>query len=52
MNIGYEDNELQPYVEPEPDYNDPERIGEVFHVHVFVVYNWVSYFVFSLLWWS
>lgn len=27
MNIGYEDDELKPYTEPEPDINDPKRIG-------------------------
>ncbi|XP_025105298.1 MAP/microtubule affinity-regulating kinase 3-like isoform X13 [Pomacea canaliculata] len=26
MNIGYEDDELKPYVEPPPDINDPVRI--------------------------
>jgi MAP/microtubule affinity-regulating kinase len=30
MNIGYEeDDELRPYLEPEPDYNDDKRIGRV-----------------------
>jgi hypothetical protein len=29
MNIGYEDDELKPYVEPPPDINDPVRIGNV-----------------------
>ncbi|XP_011494248.1 PREDICTED: serine/threonine-protein kinase MARK2-like isoform X11 [Ceratosolen solmsi marchali] len=28
MNMGYEDDELKPYVEPEPDYKDHKRIGE------------------------
>lgn len=27
MNIGFEDDELKPYVEPEPDFNDQMRIG-------------------------
>jgi hypothetical protein len=27
MNIGYEDDELKPYVEPPKDSNDPARIG-------------------------
>lgn len=27
MNIGFEDDELKPYVEPPPDINDPLRIG-------------------------
>ncbi|GAB6021849.1 Serine/threonine-protein kinase par-1 [Chamberlinius hualienensis] len=26
MNIGYEDDELKPYIEPEADINDPKRI--------------------------
>ncbi|XP_053304678.1 serine/threonine-protein kinase MARK2 [Spea bombifrons] len=25
MNVGYEDDELKPYVEPTPDYKDPKR---------------------------
>jgi len=28
MNIGYEDDDLKPYVEPSPDNNDPIRIGK------------------------
>ncbi|KAL0114395.1 hypothetical protein PUN28_011563 [Cardiocondyla obscurior] len=28
MNTGYEDDELKPYLEPEPDYRDHKRIGE------------------------
>ena len=28
MNVGYEDDELKPYVEPLPDYKDPRRTGE------------------------
>ncbi len=28
MNIGYEDEELKPFVEPEPDNNDMARIGK------------------------
>jgi MAP/microtubule affinity-regulating kinase len=27
MNMGYEEEELKPYVEPEPDYKDLKRIG-------------------------
>lgn len=26
MNISYEDDELKPYVEPEPDFNEQRRI--------------------------
>lgn len=29
MNIGYEDDELKPYVEPEPDINDTRRIEQL-----------------------
>lgn len=28
INIGYEVDELKPYVEPLPDNNDPARIGK------------------------
>uniref|UniRef100_H0V3U0 Serine/threonine-protein kinase SIK3 n=1 Tax=Cavia porcellus TaxID=10141 RepID=H0V3U0_CAVPO len=28
MNVGHEDDELKPYVEPLPDYKDPRRTGE------------------------
>ena len=34
MNIGYEDDELKPFVEPPPDINDPVRIGNVQHLHL------------------
>lgn len=27
MNIGYEDDDLKPFVEPSQDYNDPVKIG-------------------------
>ena len=27
MNIGYEEDELRPHIEPARDYNDPIRIG-------------------------
>lgn len=27
MNMGYEEEELKPYLEPEPDYKDLKRIG-------------------------
>lgn len=30
MNMGYEEEELKPYVEPEPDYKDLKRIGTCF----------------------
>ncbi|XP_036444282.1 serine/threonine-protein kinase MARK2 isoform X11 [Colossoma macropomum] len=28
MNVGYEEEELKPYVEPQPDYKDPKRTGQ------------------------
>lgn len=28
MNVGHEDDELKPYVEPLPDYKDPRRTGK------------------------
>lgn len=30
MNIGYEEDELKPYTEPEPDFNDQNRIGNTY----------------------
>ncbi|XP_015251402.1 PREDICTED: serine/threonine-protein kinase MARK2 isoform X8 [Cyprinodon variegatus] len=27
MNVGYEEDELKPYIEPQPDYKDPKRTG-------------------------
>lgn len=27
MNIGYENDELKPYLEPMPDFNDKNRLG-------------------------
>lgn len=33
MNVGYEEEELKPYIEPQPDYKDPRRTGTygIFH---------------------
>uniref|UniRef100_A0A3B1JMJ7 MAP/microtubule affinity-regulating kinase 3 n=1 Tax=Astyanax mexicanus TaxID=7994 RepID=A0A3B1JMJ7_ASTMX len=28
MNVGYEEEELKPYIEPQPDYKDPKRTGQ------------------------
>ncbi|MCJ8740686.1 hypothetical protein PDJAM_G00061760 [Pangasius djambal] len=28
MNVGYEEEELMPYIEPQPDYKDPKRTGQ------------------------
>ena len=33
MNIGFEDDELKPYMEPEADLNDQARIRESTHTH-------------------
>lgn len=27
MNVGHEEEELKPYIEPQPDYKDPRRTG-------------------------
>lgn len=35
MNIGFDDDELKPYVEPEPDLSDQIRIGMLFLLFVF-----------------
>lgn len=32
MNVGYEDKDLEPYKEPEQDFNDLKRIGQT-HTH-------------------
>ncbi|KAL4659989.1 serine/threonine-protein kinase MARK2-like isoform X4 [Arapaima gigas] len=29
MNVGHEDDELRPYLEPQPDYKDPRRTGQL-----------------------
>lgn len=34
MNVGHEEEELKPYTEPEPDFNDTKRIGEDFEKNV------------------
>lgn len=28
MNVGYEEEEIKPYLEPEPDFSDTKRIGQ------------------------
>ncbi|XDV38884.1 hypothetical protein PO909_008210 [Leuciscus waleckii] len=28
MNVGHEDDEMKPYIEPQPDYKDPKRTGQ------------------------
>lgn len=38
MNMGYEEDELKPYVEPEPDFKDLKRIGMLYyHINEIVV---------------
>lgn len=27
MNVGHEEEELKPYIEPQPDYKDPRKTG-------------------------
>lgn len=44
MNIGYEDDELKPFVEPLPDINDPVRIGNVQHLHLLAWRATTSFF--------
>ena len=34
MNVGFEYDELVPYIEPKPDLDDPERIGK-YTIHNF-----------------
>ncbi|TRY54142.1 hypothetical protein DNTS_034825 [Danionella cerebrum] len=29
MNVGHEEDELKPYIEPQPDYKDPKRTGQL-----------------------
>lgn len=29
MNIGYEEDELRPYIEPPKDLTDPRRLGKI-----------------------
>ncbi|XP_046401238.1 serine/threonine-protein kinase MARK2-like isoform X4 [Ischnura elegans] len=36
MNMGYEEEELKPYSEPEPDFKDPKRIAKLFHRRPFL----------------
>lgn len=41
MNVGHEEEELKPYTEPEPDFNDTKRIGE--YIDIAEVLNVVNY---------
>lgn len=43
MNMGYEDDELKPFIEPQADLKDPKRIGKtgtVFHHFQPPLYQW------------
>lgn len=54
MNVGYEEEELKPYIEPMPDYKDPRRTGRprntlkemtnVFHYLATHRHTWVQMF--------
>ena len=50
MNIGYEDDELKPFVEPLPDINDPVRIGNVQHLHLLAWRATTSFFFPPIFW--
>lgn len=36
--MGYDDDELKPYLEPEPDYKDHKRIGESASMYIKTYY--------------
>ena len=42
MNIGYENDELKPYLEPIPDLNDKSRLGIIvilFYIVIYLILN-------------
>lgn len=41
MNIGFEDDELKPYMEPKPDLNDQARIRESATIYIYNVCSMV-----------
>lgn len=43
MNVGHEEEELKPYIEPEPDFNDTKRIGKNFLMIIFVFHFFSSH---------
>lgn len=47
MNVGHEEEELKPYTEPEPDFNDTKRIGEASRNMLCVTYIGNSFFKLS-----
>lgn len=42
INIGYEDDEMKPYVEPPKDSNDPARIGQSCIISYHIVSELIS----------
>lgn len=42
MNVGHEEEELKPYIEPEPDFNDTKRIGKNFYM-IIIVFQFFSH---------
>lgn len=64
MNVGYEEEELKPYIEPQPDYKDPRRTGMQLNIqkrldllfivqldscHAFVTFHGTPMFTFLIL---
>lgn len=43
MNVGHEEEELKPYIEPQPDYKDPKRTGKGMCVRKKVMETWESH---------
>jgi MAP/microtubule affinity-regulating kinase len=39
MNMGYEDDELKPYIEPTPDLKEQKRIGKTGTVFKTIIYE-------------
>lgn len=39
MNVGYEEDELKPYIEPQPDYKDPRRTGGEKKTKKYIIIN-------------
>lgn len=43
MNMGYEEDELKPFIEPQPDLKDAKRIGKTGTVHNdFTIYIYIN----------
>lgn len=43
MNMGYEEDELKPFIEPQSDLKDPKRIGKTGTVHNNFIPTFCSY---------